>query len=175
MGIIPRVTCLRFLWREAFLDDFVHTARPLSGCSPEHAGSARNSRHGKIKSTAASLPAPESKNITIGADLVTCPRCGALVERGIDCRETVACPGDPDQQLFAPFMSPYRVYDLSNCFDRDAIRAALEEKIRKCRDYRVTYPKGAALHAETWRRLINMRDRLNELDEQALPEKRGAR
>lgn len=142
---------------------------PSSGYTPKLAGSASSIscvRDG-VSTTVAALSAERN--------FVTCPRCGAQIEAGIDCRETIACPGDPDQQLFAPFMSPYRVYDLSNCFDRDAIRAALEEKIRKCRDYRVTYPKGAALHAETWRRLINMRDRLNELDEQALPEKRGAR
>lgn len=105
---------------------------------------------------------------------VTCPQCGALREPDIDC-VAENCPGSPDMRLFAPFMSPYRIYDLSNWYDRDSIRATVEKAIRRYADWRHTYPNSEPYQADTWSRLMNVRDRLNALDEAALPEKRGAR
>jgi hypothetical protein len=110
--------------------------------------------------------------------LVECPRCGALTDPEIDCRETLACPGDPDQQLFAPWMRDGKVYNLKNPFDRDSIRGPLEEQIRKTADYRALVCRlsrlgrlsnADAISAETeatWDRLMIVHDRLNELDEQ---------
>ena len=69
-------------------------------------------------------------------------------------------------------MSPYRRYDLSNWFDRDSIRGNVERAIRRCADYRATYD--ATANADTWRRLVAVRDRLDQLDDDDRA-KRGTR
>jgi len=83
-------------------------------------------------------------------------------------------------------MSPYRRYDLTNWFDRDSIRGNVESALRKASDYYalhlrlvargVPLPGSDATAAlDNLRRIRNIRDRLDALDQAALPEKRGAR
>jgi hypothetical protein len=142
----------------------------------------RNVRGGAAKANLDTQAPVQTSDADGAPALVTCPRCGALTDPDIDCRETLACPGDPDQQLFAPWMRDGKVYDLKNPFDRDSIRGPLEEQIRKTADYRALVCRlsrlgrlsnADAISAETeatWDRLMIVHDRLNELDEQRLNE-----
>lgn len=111
-------------------------------------------------------------------NLMSCPRCGALVEAGIDCREALSCPGDPDQQLLAPYMSPYIHYDLGNCYDREIIRLDINGCIRRCREYHALadrlrtrgflseeqYAERASGVLATLQRHLDALTRLNELE-----------
>ena len=61
--------------------------------------------------------------------LVDCPGCGSLIERGIDCRETLDCPGESDEEILSVYQPAHgRPYDLANPFDR----TNLELRILRC-------------------------------------------